>query len=76
MVSILDDKIPVYVPSQMLLTDKVVVTLSTSKVLPLIEKNELETEEIQNIIDVLNKQKDSSGWIKKYNPVAITKKKL
>jgi len=57
--------------------EKDAVPLTTSKLLTLIKQTDLETEEIQNLIDaLLNKQKDSSGWTKVNDFVAVTKKNL
>lgn len=57
--------------------EKEAVPMTTSKLLTLIKQTDLETEEIQNLIDaLLNKQKDSSGWTKVNDFVAVTKKNL
>ncbi|XP_035219489.1 ribosome-binding protein 1-like isoform X1 [Stegodyphus dumicola] len=57
--------------------DKDIIPLTTSKLLSLIKESELDTEEIQTLIDILlNKQKDSTGWTKPNDPLAITKKNL
>lgn len=51
--------------------------MTASKIISIVKGNELEAEEIQNLIDaLLNKQKDNSGWTKKNDTLAITKKNL
>ncbi|KAG8188540.1 hypothetical protein JTE90_007152 [Oedothorax gibbosus] len=57
--------------------DKEAASITALKVKNYIEQAELDTEEIQNIIDVLlNKQKDSTGWTKPNDQLADTKKHL
>ncbi|KAF8786428.1 hypothetical protein HNY73_008144 [Argiope bruennichi] len=57
--------------------EKDVAPLTASKVLSLIKDAELDTEEIQNLIDILlNKQKDSTKWTKRNDQLADAKKSL
>lgn len=55
----------------------IVETLTASKLLSLIKEAALDTDEIQNLIDILlNKQKDSANWTKKNDQLANTKRDL
>ncbi|GFS89934.1 uncharacterized protein NPIL_403331, partial [Nephila pilipes] len=57
--------------------EKDVPPLTVSKLLSLIKDADLETEGIQNLIDILlNKQKDASSWTKPNDQLADTKRNL